>query len=83
MSENLIITSIAAFFKERGKEIPERDADLFELQLIDSMELLELVMHLEERLGLEINQDMMTVDNFRTIDAIISSAQNSMGPEAM
>jgi acyl carrier protein len=73
MSENSIETCIVTFFRERGKDIPHPEADLFELQIIDSMELLELVMHLEEKLGLEVDQDRMKADNFRSLVAILDT----------
>ena len=61
---------VSAFFSSRGKVIPAEDFDLFDSEFIDSMELLELIMHLEEEFQLSIDQDLMSVDNFRTLERI-------------
>ena len=65
--------AIMGFFAGRGKRIPNPDDDLFESELIDSMELLELVMHLEKKLGVEIDQELMSVDNFRSVTRIVET----------
>jgi len=66
---------VRCFFTERGKRIADDKVDLFETEIIDSMELMELLLHLEERHGISIAQELMTVANFRNIDAIVATAQ--------
>ncbi len=70
MPEVDVKAAVSAFFSSRGKAIPAADFDLFDSELIDSMELLELIMHLEEEFNLSIDQDLMSVDNFRTLERI-------------
>lgn len=73
MSDVEAHATVAAFFAERGKALPDPGVDLFEREVIDSMELLELVMWLEERHGIEIPQEAMSVDNFRTLDRMAAT----------
>jgi acyl carrier protein len=68
---NKVINLVISFFNERGKEIPSNDYDLFDNEIIDSMELLELIVLLESDLGIRINQEHMTVDNFRNVNQIV------------
>jgi len=79
MSENEIRDAVTAFFAGRGKPATGDDVDLFETQYIDSMELLELIMHLEDTLQVSIDQDLMSVDNFRTIAQIIKTIGTQTG----
>jgi acyl carrier protein len=65
--------ALASFFAERGKALPGAGVDLFESEAIDSMELLELVMWLEERHGIDIPQEAMSVDNFRTLERMAAT----------
>lgn len=71
MSDQNIRDAIAGFFRERGKSVPAAEVDILESGIIDSMELIELVAHLEKELGLDVPQDRMTADNFRSIAAVV------------
>lgn len=71
MSEFDVRAAILAFFDERGKPIPDPAVDLFDSGVIDSMDLIELVAHLEAAGQLDIPQEFMTVDNFRSLDAMV------------
>ena len=66
---------IAHFFSERGFEI-NSDSDLFESGAIDSMGIIELVVFLEEKLGVSLDAAQMTADNFRTLNAILALIEN-------
>ena len=76
MSEIEVRGAVTSFFASRGKPAAEDDVDLFETQYIDSMELLELITHLEDVLQVSIDQDLMSVDNFRSIGQIIKTIDN-------
>ena len=73
MSEQVIAEQINAFFSQRGKKIPEPDFDILDSQLVDSMELIELLLHLEQELNVSIDQADITVDNFRTVTTILDT----------
>lgn len=72
MSDDELRSAILKFFEERGKLIPADDTDLLDSGIIDSMDLVELVAHLEA-VGVEVAHDAMTVDNFRSLGAILAT----------
>jgi len=69
--------SVYEFFAQRGKTVSGDTVDLFESEIIDSMELMEFLLHLEETHNITIAQEQMTVDNFRTVDAIVRTIEES------
>jgi acyl carrier protein len=74
--------AVRAFFAEKGKKIPSDATDLFEAEIIDSLELMELLLHLEERHGIAVAQELMTADNFRSVDAIVRTLDVAVGVRA-
>ena len=60
---------LITYFIEQGKIVGVND-DLFGTNVIDSMGVIELVLFIEEDLGVELNQDIMRAENFRTIEKI-------------
>ena len=48
----------------------DADTDLFDAEIIDSFEIIKLVMQLEEKFGVVIGVEMITAENFRTVDKI-------------
>ena len=73
MDSSEVYTAVHTFFSDKGKKIPSNSYDLFDNEWIDSMELLELILHLESKFGFEIDQELMTVDNFRSVDQIATT----------
>jgi acyl carrier protein len=63
------LNRIAAFFEERGYQVKDQ-TDLFESGAIDSMGIIELVVFIEEELGIQLDASNMTADSFRTLQAI-------------
>ena len=49
---------------------PGDDVHLFDEQLLDSFEMLNFLMFLEKRLGIKYLSGDMTMNNFKTINAI-------------
>jgi methoxymalonate biosynthesis acyl carrier protein len=64
------------YFGRRG-QAPAADTDLFDMNFVDSMGVLELVTFLEGELGVELVQDDMRIDNFRTIRKIAALAESA------
>jgi acyl carrier protein len=62
---------ITQYLNNRGF-IVESDTDLFESGASDSMGIIELVVFLEEKLGMHFIAANMIADNFRSIDAIVA-----------
>lgn len=51
------------------------DGDLFETEILDSFEIVKLVMKLEEVFDITIGIEMVTAENFRTVDGIVQLVQ--------
>lgn len=47
------------------------EADLLETGLIDSFEIINVVMELERSLNVEIDPELVSPENFQTVDAIV------------
>ena len=58
------------------------ETDLFETGLVDSLTLVELLLQLEERLGVRISVEDIEPDNFRSIRAIASFVTSSRADRA-
>ena len=67
---------LIAYFAEQGTPVGVND-DLFGTNVIDSMGVIELVLFIEENLGIELNQDTMRAENFRTIERIAATVKSA------
>ncbi len=72
VERELIQQKILEFFEKNGKQI-KPNIDLFESGLLDSMEIIELIVFMEEALNLKINTDKMNGANFRTLELITTT----------
>ena len=68
---NGVAQRLAALFLERFRiEVPSADTDLLESGMLDSMQLVELVLELEQRFGVRISIDSIDIDDLRTLSRI-------------
>jgi len=73
MSElNELSRQISNLFEMMNLEVPAEDTDLFETGLLDSLSFIELLVQLEEQLGVSVSLDQLEPDNFRSIQHIVS-----------
>ena len=72
VQRELIQQKILEFFEKNGKQI-KPNIDLFESGLLDSMEIIELIVFMEEALNLKVNADKMNGANFRTLELITNT----------
>ena len=74
--EEFIVNEIA-----QGLELGtlSHDEDLLAAELIDSLGITELVGFLEERFGIRVEDDDLTPDNFRSVDAIVAFVRGKGG----
>ena len=79
MNEQEIYGAVLRFFEKQGKVIPKTDHDLFADEVINSMELLELIMYLEVEFELYVDQELMSADNFWTVDQIVKTFLSNRG----
>lgn len=58
----------------------QADDLLFENDIIDSIGLPKLILFLEETFEIGINMMDVTIDNFKSIDAIVQTVQSKRNP---
>jgi acyl carrier protein len=64
-------TAILSFITGRYPQAPFReDQDIFSLGFINSLFAMELVMFLEREFSIAIPNDLLRIDNFRTVKAM-------------
>jgi len=69
--ENAIIERLSALFVESLHiEAPSADTDLFETGILDSLQLVELLLQLERRFGFRTTIENLDLDNLRTLGRI-------------
>lgn len=61
---------VAKLFDLMNIEVPSEDTDLFETGLLDSLMFVELLIHVEEHLGVTVTLEQLEPDNFRSIKRI-------------
>ncbi len=64
--------ALLSFLAERIKTTVDADQDLFKSGLVSSMFAMQLVVHLEERYEIAVIGSDLTLDNFRTVQAMTS-----------
>jgi acyl carrier protein len=71
---------LLAFVRARGHRHTQAviDMDLLESGLLDSLMLMDLIFHLEERYGLRFDGDDVNPSNFRSISAIIDTVMDQL-----
>lgn len=68
---NQAVEGIAELFRQQlNINVASDETDLIEEGLIDSLMLVELIMHLEQQYGISVAFEDFEIDNFRTIKAI-------------
>jgi acyl carrier protein len=78
----LIQDELVAFFAETfqlDRRILSEEQPLFSSALLDSASLVNLVAFLEEKTGLIVEADDVTLENFDTISAILSFCKARLG----
>jgi acyl carrier protein len=60
----------ALFLDQLNVEVPGPDADLIESGLLDSMQLVELLVQIEQQFGLRIELERVEIDDLRSVSRI-------------
>lgn len=58
------------FLRELQVEVPDRDTDVIETGLVDSLAFVRLLSVLEREFQLEIDLDRLELDDFRSVSSI-------------
>ena len=51
-------------------EVESRETDLLQAGLLDSLALIQLLVHLEEKFGVKISLDELEIEDLRSVDSI-------------
>jgi acyl carrier protein len=57
-------------------EVDSQDADLLKAGILDSLALIQLLLHLEERFGVKIPLDELEIEDLRSISSIARLVEN-------
>jgi methoxymalonate biosynthesis acyl carrier protein len=71
---------IQLFLYELDVDVSDPDVDLIEEGLLDSLMLVELIVHLEDRYGIVVALDDLELDHFRSLRRVsqfISTARSA------
>ena len=77
MDKKFIKEKLRDFFKEYSDYIPADNENLFEKNVLDSYGIIEFLSYMDETLGIEIQIEDITEDNFSTIEKICQVIQKS------
>jgi acyl carrier protein len=70
MMDSLVPDLHALFSNTLNVDVPSADADLIESGLLDSLRLVELLLHIEGTLGCRINLEEIDLDDLRSVNRI-------------
>lgn len=65
-----IVRDLGALFEKLDLEVPSADADLIDSGLLDSLRLVELLLHIEGTLGCRIPLEDIDLDDLRSVNRI-------------
>ena len=66
-----IVAKIQAFLRKRFQNYEfADDEDIFRTGVVNSLFAMQLVMFVENEFGIEVSDEDLTLDNFRTVDAM-------------
>ncbi|MEI6313385.1 MAG: phosphopantetheine-binding protein [Syntrophus sp. (in: bacteria)] len=60
------------------ESVLDDEASLIEGGIIDSMSLFELIIFLEEKFGITINEEEVDIENFQTVQALVNFINKKM-----
>jgi len=63
------------FLFEPDQQALEPDADLLNQGIIDSMGVLQLITYMEETFGIQVSDEEITPENFRSLNTLMSLVQ--------
>jgi D-alanine--poly(phosphoribitol) ligase subunit 2 len=58
------------FVQQMSVDVPSHETDLLEAGLLDSMGLVDLLMHIEKAFGITIGLEDLDVEDFRSVNSI-------------
>jgi len=83
MSDAIVERLGALFVDSLHIDAPPPDTDLFESGTIDSLQLVELLLQIERRFGVQIAVENIDLDNLRTLGRIARLVASQQSSSAM
>lgn len=71
VDERKAYSFVTSFFDQKGKEVPSPEVDLFQVGILDSMELIELLAFLDMYHDIRVPPDELTLANFKNLNSIL------------
>jgi acyl carrier protein len=68
----LLVQLRKVFLEKLHVEVPSHDTDLVEKGIMDSMMLVDLLLHLEDEFQVKISMETLEIDDFRSVNAIVA-----------
>ena len=78
-SPNQIQVELTTLFAKMGLKVPSSEADLVASGLLDSLAMVDLLVHLEQTYDTQISLEDLDLDNFRSIARITQYLSNRNG----
>ena len=66
----------AIFLEKMHITVPSTETDLLETGILDSLQLVDLLLHLEKEFGVRISLDSLEIESFRSISRIAGLIEN-------
>ena len=71
MSRSEYTKQIIKYFAKQNKKITS-NTELFNSGFLDSIDMVELVMFIEEHFEIKLPQNLMTIENFNSLENIVT-----------
>lgn len=71
MSRSEYTKQIIKYFAKQNKKITS-NTELFNSGFLDSIDMVELVMFIEEQFEIKLPQNLMTIENFNSLENIVT-----------
>ena len=78
--KNFILTEFAEQIEQKSIDVND---DLLSMGIVDSMGVLQIVNFIEEHFGIKVEDEEITIDNFRTISAMARFVNVSQSSESL
>ncbi|MEK3903799.1 MULTISPECIES: acyl carrier protein [unclassified Paenibacillus] len=70
---NVLLEDVSAYIQKiTNEDIQDRSANLFELGLLTSLDVLDIISYLENNFGIELSDEDVDMHHFGTIDGLVS-----------
>lgn len=81
-ADTAVVQRVSMILRDRLYiEVPDTDTDLIGSGLIDSMTLVELLMALEQEFDVQLADEELDLDDFRSVNTVAAFVERHVRPE--